>query len=482
MPSPNRVRELRETRRLSSCLLLMLVAVLIPSMVGAQPAPRDAAQAADQGPFRVHEALGISWLRFGLEQRSRFEHLQNDFRAANPGNARGLSMRTLLSAELRFLPVVVGAELMDSRVWASHATPLNTTLANPLELLQGYVGLRVENVLLARDAASLAAGRMTLDLGSRRLVARNEFRNTINAFTGLDLQWTSPARDVIRVFAAMPIVRLPSDPEGLKHNRIELDRENPDALLSAAFFRSRPLAAEVTFEAYLLGLHERDRGIAPSSNRQLYTPGFRALRPPTAGEVDGQLEVMGQFGKSRASAAATDTSDLDHLAFSLHTSSGFQFDLPWAPRLVIEYDFATGDRSPNDGVNHRFDPLFGARRFEFGPTGLYGAIARSNVSSPGARFAAEPHRTLDAFAAYRLVWLASARDAWPTAALRDPSGNSGRLVGQQVEARLRWHALPRNLSLEVGGAILVRGEFASEAPGARDAAPVFAYTQVTGTL
>lgn len=52
-------------------------------------------------------------------------------------------MRTLLSSELRFLPLGVGAELEDSRAGVSDATRLNTTLANPWELLQGYVGLRV---------------------------------------------------------------------------------------------------------------------------------------------------------------------------------------------------------------------------------------------------------------------------------------------------------------------------------------------------
>jgi hypothetical protein len=323
---------------------------------------------------------------------------------------------------------------------------------------------------------------MTLDLGSRRLVARNEFRNTINAFTGLDVQWTSSVRDIVRAFAVMPVVRLPSEPERLKDNDIAFDRENTDALLWAAFFQSRPLAAQITVEAYVLGLHEGDSGSAPSSNRQLYTPGVRALRPPTPGELDFQLEVMGQFGRSRGSAAATDTTDLDHLAFSLHASSGFRFDVPWAPRLVLQYDYATGDNSPDDGANNRFDPLFGARRFELGPTGLYGAIARSNVSSPGVRFEVQPHRAVDAFAAYRLLWLASARDAWTTAALRDPAGDSGSFVGQQVEARVRWHVLPRNLSFDVGGALLLRGELAADAPSAKTSAPVFVYTQVTGTI
>lgn len=296
------------------------------------------------------------------------------------------------------------------------------------------------------DAASLTAGRLTLDLGSRRLVARQESRNTVNAFTGLDLQWTSPRHDVVRTFAVMPVVRLPSGPAELNDNRAELDRKNTDALFWAAFFQSRPLNARVTLEAYVLGLYERDSDIAPSSNRRLLTPGLRTLRPPAPGELDFQLEFMGQFGRSRASAAATDTADLEHLALSLHASSGFQFEVPWSPRVALQYDYASGDRAPDSNTNNRFDPLFCARRFDFGPVGLYGAIARSNMSSPGLRVEVRPHRMLDALAAYRLAWLASPRDGWTTAALRDPSGASGSFVGQQAETRVRWHMLPRNLS------------------------------------
>ncbi len=433
-------------------------------------------------PWRAHEAIELPELRFGLEHRIRFEHLENDFRTANSGNATGLSMRTLLFAELRFLPVVVGAELQDSRLWASNTTPLNTTLVNPLELLQGYVGLRGENVLARGDTTSFTAGRMTIDVGSRRLVARNEFRNTINAFTGLELAWESPAGDVVRALAVMPVARLPSDSGSLRANRIEVDRETTDAVFWAAFFRSRPLAAQVTVETYVLGLNERDSRMAPGSNRQLFTPGVRALRSPTRGEVDFQLETMAQFGRSRASTTAEDITDLGHRAFSLHASSGYQLDAPWTPRLVLLYDYASGDRSPNDGENHRFDPLFGARRFDFGPTGLYGAIARSNLNSPGVRLEVQPHRAVDAFAAYRLVWLASARDAWTTAGLRDPSGAAGNFVGQQAEARVRCQVLPGNLSFDFGSAVLIRGAFAENAPGGSGPSSLYVYTEVTGTI
>lgn len=448
----------------------------------AEPPPEPSTVPAEpRRPWRAHEAVGLSWLHFGLEHRSRFEHLENDFRAANAGNATGFSMRTLLSAELRFLPFVVGAELEDSRIWASDTTPLNTTLVNPLELLQGYVGLRGEHWFVRGDTASLTAGRMTLDLGSRRFVARNGFRNTINAFTGLDLEWTSPAKDVLRAFAVMPVTRLPSDPEGLEGNRIEFDRENTDAVLWAAFFQSRPLADRITVEGYVLGLFEGDRAVA-TLNRQILTPGARGYAKPAAGAVDFELEAALQAGTSRASTAADDPENLAHRAFFARAQVGYSLDVFWSPRFVAEYDYASGDRDPEDGTNGRFDTLFGARRFDFGPTGVYGALARTNLSSPGLRAEVKPHTTVDAFVGYRFAWLASERDAWTTAGLQDPTGASGKFIGQQVEASVRWHPLPENVSLELGAAHFVRGEFAKQAPGSRAEPASYVYTQATFTL
>lgn len=446
------------------------------------PVSASPATPADR-PWRLYEAIGApSWLRFGLEQRTRFEHLQDDFRASSTGNSTALSLRTLLSAELRFAPVVVGAELQDSRAYATEKTPLNTTIVDPVEILQAYAGLRHDGLFASGDSAALTLGRFTMDVGSRRLVARNEFRNTINSFTGIDLQWTSPGRHVLRGFAVLPVLRSPSDPAVLAGNPIELDRENTDALFWGVFFGSAPLAAGVQFESYVFGLHERDGTDAPSANRRVFTPGVRVFRAPAAGQFDFQVEAMLQLGTSRASTKPTDTTDLTHRAVSAHVTGGYRFDVAWSPRLALQYDFASGDGDPGDKVNGRFDPLFGARRFDFGPTGLYGAFARSNISSPGLRVEVAPHRTVDAFAGYRLFWLASSRDAWTTAGLSDPVGASGSFLGHQIEGRVRWNVLPKNLAFDVGAAYLIRGEFATDAPSARSASPVFVYTQVTGTI
>ena len=97
---------------------------------------------------------------------------------------------------------------------------------------------------------------------------------------------------------------------------------------------------------------------------------------------------------------------LQHQAWYQHLDVGYTFDMPWTPRFALEYDYASGDKDPNDGKDQRFDTLFGARRFEFGPTGIYGAFARSNINTPGYRIGINPRSDVQAFLSHRAFWLA----------------------------------------------------------------------------
>lgn len=103
-----------------------------------------------------------------------------------------------------------GSELADSRGYVSDDPALNSSAVNTLELLQAYVALTGTDVIAPGDYTDLTFGRLTLDLGSRRLVARNSYRNTINGFTGIDAQWLTPGRHSLRAFAAMPVIRRPT--------------------------------------------------------------------------------------------------------------------------------------------------------------------------------------------------------------------------------------------------------------------------------
>ncbi|MDQ3773199.1 MAG: alginate export family protein [Pseudomonadota bacterium] len=70
-------------------------------------------------------------------------------------------------------------------------------------------------------------------------------------------------------------------------------------------------------------------------------PGFPVYRDPAKAQFDFELESIFQFGESRASAA-TDVVDLDHFAHMQHIQAGYTFDAPWSPRVLAQYDYASG--------------------------------------------------------------------------------------------------------------------------------------------
>ena len=144
--------------------------------------------------------------------------------------------RTLVDARVD-LPagLSVGAELMDSRAVRNGDVLLNTTIVNSVELLRAYIAYTQDDVLGGRFDAR--AGRITMDVGSRRFVARNRYRNTINGFTGLDLVWkqNEGGRNVsLRGFWTLPVRRAPDALNArvlrrrLLDNDIVFDRESLD--------------------------------------------------------------------------------------------------------------------------------------------------------------------------------------------------------------------------------------------------------------
>jgi hypothetical protein len=408
--------------------------------------------------WRIDDALP-DWISLSAEHRTRYESLDDEFRAGTRGDREILVLRTLVHGRLELADGLwLGAEVEDSRAEVNGDTLLNTTIVNAVELLRGYLELNRKDVF--GGTLSAQAGRITMDLGSRRFVARNRYRNTINGFTGIDVAWQSEGGTELRSFWTLPVRRQPVRFDQLRDNKIQDDEEDFD-LQFWGVYASSDLPAVGRGEIFVLGLREQDEPSRRTRKRELYTPGFRLFRKPGPERFDYTVESALQFGRSRANATAA---RLDHFAHFEHLEVGYTFDAPWSPRLVVQYDFASGDEDPTDGDNNRFDTLFGARRFDFGPTGIYGPFARSNLSSPGLRLQLAPARTVTSFLALRSFWLANRSDAWTTTGVRDADGKSGRYLGTQIEMRMRWNVLPGNLRLEAGYAHLFEGEFIEDAP------------------
>jgi hypothetical protein len=384
-------------------------------------------------PWRfANEPSSAGWLSVGGNYRVRYETLDHPFRAGASGSDEILVARLVVNARINFDHFFAGLELEDSRQQlADSGTPLGTDIVNSFEPLQALVGMRFADAFSTGDRLDVALGRSTIDAGSRRLIARNSFRNTINAFSGLHATWQGSDGSDVQALFVQPVQRKPSDFTSLKNNDNELDTQSGDVRLWG-LFGSRPrIFGNVTGDAYFYGFRSRDHIGIPAADRDLYTPGVRLYKKPAGTGWDFEAEGAYQFGTSRASTAAADRRDLQHRAWFVHGEVGYTLKASMSPRFEISYDYASGDHRPTDNENNRFDTLFGARRFDFGPTGIYGAFARSNISTPGVRVELKPSAAISAMVGYRAVWLASDRDQFTTARLQDPTGNSGSFVGNQ---------------------------------------------------
>jgi hypothetical protein len=179
---------------------------------------------------------------------------------------------------------------------------------------------------------------------------------------------------------------------------------------------------------------------------------------------------------------------LQHDARFAHFEIGYTFDRAWSPTITLQYDRASGDENPFDDRNERFNTLFGDRRFDFGPTGIFGPFQRSNLETPGVRVAVSPSSRWQGMLSLRSLRLASSTDEWVGTDLRDASGAAGSSLGTQLEASATWAAIPGRLSLDVGFAALELGRFARQTLEARQPAdpqpndPRYWYAAITTTF
>jgi hypothetical protein len=389
--------------------------------------------------------------------RLRYETIDGQARAGFNEADDLLNLRTTVLAEYRDGPVRLVAELWDSRVYlAEQGTPVTTGEVNTLELVQAFVEVK------ASRTVAVQAGRFLLNLGSRRLVAADDYRNTTNGYTGLRVDLAPALGWKGTAIYTLPQQRRPDDLGSLLDNRAGLDREGTAQVLWGGVISRARAVAGAMVEASFFHLGERDEPGRPTRDRSLNTAGVRIMREPAAKHFDFETEGILQRGRAAAGlGAATPVQAVR--AWFFHADAGYSWGGGWKPRLSVEFDAASGDNP--SGRYGRFDTLFGMRRADLAPAGLYNAIARTNIVTPGVRLEATPDARTDWFVAYRPMWLQSRFDGFSSTGVRDASGRSGSFAGHQLDARLR-HALTRNLRLEADLVLLAKGRFLRDAPNA----------------
>jgi hypothetical protein len=405
----------------------------------------------------AHAAHAEPGLHLSATERVRVEAIGGQARAGFNRRDELLNFRTTIGATYEAGPLKLVAELWDSRVYGGNPrSPVSTSEVNAFELVQAYAELKLAK------GAKLQAGRFLLNLGSRRLVAADDYRNTTNGYTGLRADLATKSGWQATLLYTLPQQRRPDGLDDLLSNRVGFDHEGFDLVLWGGLVSRARAVGPAMVEASFFHLGEHDRPGRPTRDRSLNTASLRLFREPKPAKFDLEAEAIVQRGDASATLASA-AARLPVRAWFLHVDAGYTFPGAWQPRVSFDYDHASGDR-PGGGLG-RFDTLFGMRRADLAPAGLYNAIARTNLVSPGVRIEAVPDRRTDWFLSYRPMWLASRFDSFSSTAVRDATGRSGRFAGHQLDSRIRYK-LSKALTLEADAVLLRKGRFLVEAPNA----------------
>lgn len=409
--------------------------------------------------------------------RARFESIDGQARVGSNASDQLWSTRTILHAEWKRGPVQLVGEIADARAWGANAgTPLSTSDVNVLEPLQAYVTVDLGAAAGKGSHTSLQAGRMMLGLGSRRLISSDDYRNAISSYTGA-LLTTQSHGNVFNAFFMMPHTYLPDDNASLRDNRFALDKEDIGIALSGAILAHQTKGSPFLSEISFVHFGEHDTPGHPTRDRSLNNVGLRASYDPRPGHVDGGAEAIYQWGQVSASTAAH-AAVLSASATFLRAHLGYSWAGRWKPHVLAEFDRASGD-GPSGTYGH-FDTLFGFRRGDLAPSGLYNAVGRSNLVSPGLRMEVAPGSRFDAFAGWRGLWLADSHDSFSGTGVRDATGRSGTFAGHQFDMRLRYWMMPKRLRFEFDGVYLARGSFLENAPNGRHGDTRYGSFNLTG--
>ena len=389
------------------------------------------------------------WIDLGLENRMRFESYDHPWRASQAIGNGQTDPQILLRSRLRFGlggngPFRFLFEGQDARAYLNKDPGdfRDNTTVDEFDILQLLGSFTVNNVFGSGLRTDVHFGRMTMDFGRRRLIARNDFRNTSNAFDGLHWQISQGQTWRLRAFFVEPVIR----------SEVQLDEQNSKSLFWGTYFESRHVPL-FQVDAYYLGLN--DQGASDVVSRRTYsTFGGRLYKDPKPGELDYEIESAWQTGTRGVT---------DHFAHFQHLDLGYTLNLPWTPRLLFHYDYASGDRQPGDSQDQGFDTLFGARRWEYMPTGTFGPFFRTNISSPGWRIIVAPTQGWTVQVKHRVWYLAQSSDSFGSSGLRDTTGQAGTSLGHDVELRAQW-AVNMNLDFDVGYVHWFKGSYFDRLP------------------
>ncbi|KIO50368.1 alginate export family protein [Nitrosospira sp. NpAV] len=396
----------------------------------------------------------ITWLDVGLDHRTRYEFRSNDIRRTDLTLDQPFLLRSRAYVGIREIldPFRGAIEFQDSRRY-NGKFPHDDRDFNDYDLIQGYGELYFKRALGQDDRKQdrpirFRVGRMAYEALDRRLIGRNEWRNTTNTFEGFRINLGQEANDwEVDLWAYQPVKRVLA----------AFDQRVENQWFYGVIGHWRKWSDIITLQPYYMGLAQDGSKMPGQIDREIHAPALRGYGKIGNTNLDYDFNLIYQFGRNGSE---------QHDAHGYTLETGYTFKHDWKPRISAFYGYASGDRNPNDNVNNRFERFFGFAR----PWSADDYIVFENIKAPKIKLELQPAKDLRIDGGYSWFWLASSTDRFNNlldgnnSAIRnpgfnrDPTGRSGDFIGHALDIRARYKLTP-NIDTTVGYSHFVSGNF-----------------------
>jgi hypothetical protein len=445
--------------RIRHAMPFLLAAFMSWSGPAAAQTPAPAPGSSTQTPPTAFANIDLpTWMRMGVEYRGRLEGFTGGGFAQDREDLYWLN-RFRVTARFAMKPWLSAAvQVQDARVEGRNAVTLGAPFRDQLDVRVAHVD--AGNFEKSRFA--LRGGRQELVFGDQRLVGHANWLNTARSF------------DAVRGVFRHKKVRV----DGFAASVVYIDMDDVNRSGQGNYFYGVDAPMAVLPNGGVLEPYEFVR----TSNNLITETG-------TPGDLTSSTSGVRSAGKLSA------RTDYNVEAAIQRGSLGSDTVSAWAGHALIgrtipagsltyrafgEYNFASGDETPGDGVRGTFDQLYPTAHDKYG---LADQVGWKNIHHVRTGLELRPHTKLALAGAYHSFWLASATDALYTAGgaiiARIPTGAPDRHVGQELDLQATYTASPR-IQLHGGYSYIFPGAFLKAAtPGKSYSAP---YVMVTTML
>jgi hypothetical protein len=388
-------------------LILILTVVAGTNLRAQQAAPSATSAPSDELNHKLP-----NWLSFTGEARARLEGFTGG--GFKPDNDDAylltrvrLNMKVQPTSWLKFF-----FQGQDAHVFWKNQNPSVPPFQNIMDLRQGYVEVGgVED-----RAMGVRLGRQELAFGDERLIGNTNWLNTARSFDGVRGTFH---RDGYRVDVfAVSVV---------KTRDAQFDENTPGNNLYGVYGGLDKLIPKATVQPYFFW--RRQSGVVA----EIGTPGisnFGTLGVRWVGKLPAGFDYGMEIAKQSGSLGTDTISAWAGHWLVGHTFAGARFK----PRLMAEYNYASGDRNRKDGTRGTFDQLYPTAHDKYG---LADQVGWKNIEHLRGGVELQLRQKWSTAAKYSSWWLADPHDALYNAAstvvARVPAGTAGRFVGQEID-------------------------------------------------